>query len=134
MWSNPNETADLVTFTEEILNGKLLFLCSSGSSRDSLFNSLMHNVPQNSQINFNLIYCLILKICETVLWHFCLVISPGFMHIPNTFGFDVIANLVQIGFYLLSGSFRDITLLLFVKWVSWKNEITWLFTKRNEFS
>ena len=26
MWPNPQETADLVTFTEEILNGKLHFL------------------------------------------------------------------------------------------------------------
>ena len=29
MWPNPQETADLVTFTEEILNGKLHFLCSA---------------------------------------------------------------------------------------------------------
>ena len=28
MWPNPQETADLVTFTEEILHGKLHFLCS----------------------------------------------------------------------------------------------------------
>ena len=28
MWPNPQETADLVTFTEEILNGKVHFLCS----------------------------------------------------------------------------------------------------------
>ena len=28
MWPNPQETADLITFTEEILNGKLHFLCS----------------------------------------------------------------------------------------------------------
>ena len=28
MWPNPQENADLVTFTEEILNGKLHFLCS----------------------------------------------------------------------------------------------------------
>ena len=27
MWSNPQFPADLVTFTEEILNGKLHFLC-----------------------------------------------------------------------------------------------------------
>ena len=27
MWPNPRETADLVTFTEEILNGKVHFLC-----------------------------------------------------------------------------------------------------------
>ena len=29
MWPNPQETADLVTFTEEIVNGKLQFLCSA---------------------------------------------------------------------------------------------------------
>ena len=28
MWPNPQETADLVTFTEETLDGKLYFLCS----------------------------------------------------------------------------------------------------------
>ena len=28
MWPNPQKTADLVTFTEEILNGELHFLCS----------------------------------------------------------------------------------------------------------
>ena len=28
MWPNPQEFADLVTFTEEMLNGKLHFLCS----------------------------------------------------------------------------------------------------------
>ena len=28
MWSNPQNTVDLTTFTEEILNGKLLFLSS----------------------------------------------------------------------------------------------------------
>ena len=28
MWPNLQQTADLVTFTEEILNGKLHFLCS----------------------------------------------------------------------------------------------------------
>ena len=31
MWPNPQKTADLVTFTEEILSGKLHFLCSDGS-------------------------------------------------------------------------------------------------------
>ena len=28
MWPNPQEVADLVTFTEEILNGKFNFLCT----------------------------------------------------------------------------------------------------------
>ena len=31
MWPNPKETADLVTFTKEILNGKIYFLCSAGN-------------------------------------------------------------------------------------------------------
>ena len=31
MWPNPQIPADLVTSTEEILNGKLYFLCSGGS-------------------------------------------------------------------------------------------------------
>ena len=29
MWPHPQESADLVTFNEEILNGKLHFLCSA---------------------------------------------------------------------------------------------------------
>ena len=28
MWPNPQETVDLLIFTEEILNGKFHFLCS----------------------------------------------------------------------------------------------------------
>ena len=28
MWGNPQETADLVAFTEEIFDGKLYFTCS----------------------------------------------------------------------------------------------------------
>ena len=31
MWPNPQETVDLVTITEEILNEKLYFLCSENS-------------------------------------------------------------------------------------------------------
>ena len=34
MWPNPQENANLVTFTEEILNGKLHFLCSIGTEMD----------------------------------------------------------------------------------------------------
>ena len=29
MWLNPHETADLGTFSAEILNGKIHFLCSA---------------------------------------------------------------------------------------------------------
>ena len=37
MWPNPQETADFVTFTEKILNGKLHFLCSE--TRTNLISS-----------------------------------------------------------------------------------------------
>ena len=36
MWPNPQETADLVTFTEEILNGKLHFLYSDDTCEQLL--------------------------------------------------------------------------------------------------
>ena len=37
MWPNPKEAADLVTFTEEILNGKLHFLCSLKDGQLTIF-------------------------------------------------------------------------------------------------
>ena len=42
MWPNPQETADLITFTEEILNGKLPFLCSV---RNEALNKENHVAP-----------------------------------------------------------------------------------------
>ena len=35
MWPNPQESADLVTLTEEILNGKVHFLCSETMHKTS---------------------------------------------------------------------------------------------------
>ena len=35
MWPNPRDTADLVTFTEEIVNGKLHVLCGGACSKIS---------------------------------------------------------------------------------------------------
>ena len=43
MWSNTQETADLVTFTEEILNGKLLFLCRVRFKAMFIFWHKLHN-------------------------------------------------------------------------------------------
>ena len=45
MWSNQQETADLVTFTEEVLNRKLCFLCSG-------HNCLKKVIFQNSRKSF----------------------------------------------------------------------------------
>ena len=47
MWPNTQFPVDLVTFTEEILNGKLHFLCSARhvKSQISVKNSVtMHNL------------------------------------------------------------------------------------------
>ena len=38
MWPNPLETADLVTFTEKILNGKLHFFCSAHKTNNGVAN------------------------------------------------------------------------------------------------
>ena len=36
MWPNPQVPADLVAFTEDLLNGKLHFLCSTSSEKARL--------------------------------------------------------------------------------------------------
>ena len=48
MWPNPQETADLVTFTEEILNGKLQFLYSLKSS-----NIEVRQMNPDNQVRLN---------------------------------------------------------------------------------
>ena len=37
MWPNPQETSDLVTFTDKILNGKLDLLCNVYENAEYLF-------------------------------------------------------------------------------------------------
>ena len=44
MWPNPQETADLVTFTGEIFNAKLHFLCSDSRSATRIFFRRWHKV------------------------------------------------------------------------------------------
>ena len=51
MWPNPQQTADLVTFTEAVLNGKLNFLCSVGCILSAtklwgFFKTVKRNVPK----------------------------------------------------------------------------------------
>ena len=41
MWPNPQGTADSVAFIEEILNGKLHFLCSVENVRVLILNLLV---------------------------------------------------------------------------------------------
>ena len=42
MWPNPPETEDLVTFIEEIFNGKLHFVCSESSPAYSTFPAIRY--------------------------------------------------------------------------------------------
>ena len=62
MWPNPQETADLVTFTEEILNGKLRFLYSASKH-------LRWELCNNSLIYFLLkLCCSIFKLFISTIW------------------------------------------------------------------
>ena len=48
MWPNPQETADLVTFTEETFYGKLHFLYDAALSKSLLFNVELNLVYLNT--------------------------------------------------------------------------------------
>ena len=49
MLPNPQETADLVTFTEEVFSGKLRLLCSEGQNDKYFSNFKTHVNIRNSQ-------------------------------------------------------------------------------------
>ena len=57
MRPNPQETTDLVTFTEEILNGKLHFLCSGATEMPikTMNLNLDHHHQPTKEENFQLI-------------------------------------------------------------------------------
>ena len=46
MWPNPLETVDLVTFTEEILNGKFHFLCSVSEANWNIWPFKLDNFSE----------------------------------------------------------------------------------------
>ena len=58
MCTNPQETADLVTFTEEIINGKLHFLYSVSGFDTISFMMLYHNVQLNEVVTINVFFCI----------------------------------------------------------------------------
>ena len=54
MWPNPQETEDLVTFTEEILNEKLNFLCSvTGSAHWKEKKKKSNTINNDNSNNIN---------------------------------------------------------------------------------
>ena len=50
MWPNPQKTADLVTFTEEILNGKLHFLGSVNTVETKLSLTVIKKYSRENSI------------------------------------------------------------------------------------
>ena len=60
MWLNPQFPANLVTFTEEILNGKLQFLCSV--TNNSACEPLVYNDP-----TFFVIVVVVALVCQKTL-------------------------------------------------------------------
>ena len=63
MWLNPQKTADLVTFTEEILNGKLHFLCSVYYQKSTIYYPEL-NINSITEFNVhNAFKKLIFSIC-----------------------------------------------------------------------
>ena len=43
MWPNSQDTEDLITFTEEILNGKLIFLCAELEKEKEVVKNNRHS-------------------------------------------------------------------------------------------
>ena len=53
MWPNPPQTADLITFTEEILNEKLHFFVQWDFCHDELNMTYLDDNSCSFKINFN---------------------------------------------------------------------------------
>ena len=65
MWPNPQETVDLVTFTEEILNEKLTFLCSDGKN---VINYLLNSFTEHNYIMITAILQKLLPKWEEIVY------------------------------------------------------------------
>ena len=54
MWPNPQQTADLVTFTEELLDRKLYFLCSLLGLLADVFPKINDNMYLFSKLAYSI--------------------------------------------------------------------------------
>ena len=70
MWPDPQETTDLVIFTEEILNAKFHFLCSYLSSFKILYVSMGH-YSIYSGMQRNILYYMRKENIASSLWAKC---------------------------------------------------------------
>ena len=74
MWPNPQETADLLTFTEEILDGKLQFLCSEDRA---IFKNTVNSWKPLTIFEKRSIF----DVCLTGLWIPLALPTPPFLRI-----------------------------------------------------
>ena len=79
MWPNPQEIADLVTFTGEILNGKLYFLCIV------FFKKGQETIKNDSKIDksFTKLHIQYHKVPKIRAGHTRVVLS---LYVPNAIG------------------------------------------------
>ena len=82
MWPNPQETADLVTFIEEIHNGKLHFLCND-NFKPFLTAPLLNN--QTSKLSATIGFEIYLEKWEWLAldWNPFLFLTWGFFLLSN---------------------------------------------------
>ena len=78
MWPDPQFPADLVTFTEEILNAKLHFLCSVEKILLSIFHGYTGRKVQNRLWKLSFCFWGELLVIENSLYSICSVYSDNF--------------------------------------------------------
>ena len=79
MWPNSQETADLVTFTEEILNGKLHFSCRVHCSEKCLsFSHFNHSNASKVKLNSPFPVSNILFLRIKILYECCVIFHKIF--------------------------------------------------------
>ena len=102
MWSNPQETADLITFIEEILNGKLYFLYSVTGMPETSF-------IQVQNFFFNCWFINIMKTKSTQIFKsiFIIMILGWLLYLAVTFDSGSLISLQQ--YQLLDLSIRSQT-------------------------
>ena len=87
MWPNPEKIADLVTFLEEIRNGKLHFLCSVRKTRTKHI-SYKNNISKRDFLSREYVDLLVILISynkcgENVLpWNLCTVSETSVDRVP----------------------------------------------------
>ena len=115
MWPNPQFPADLVTFAEEILNGKLHFLCSDDYIRITIL--FIYFIQVNAWLIFHPSYSVKLFLIfqpspadskPPSIWYLRVLVDTKLQHMGIVF-------LKQSHMYYVSSSLSFITISQFTK-------------------